>query len=37
MSDTNHTEVLQLSQTPKFLTIVVNIFDFSLTAKNKNH
>ena len=37
MSDTNHTEVLQLSQTPKFLTIVVNRFDFSLTAKKKNH
>ena len=37
MSDTNHTEVLQLSQTPKFLTIIVNRFDFSLTAKKKNH
>ena len=37
MSDTNHTEVLQLSQTPKFLTIVVNRFDFNLTAKKKNH
>ena len=37
MSDTNHTEVLQLSQTPKFLTIIVNRFDFSLTAKKKKH
>ena len=37
MRDTNRTEVLQLSQTPKFLTIVVNRFDFNLTAKKKNH
>ena len=37
MSDTNHTEVLQLSQSPKFLIIVVNRFDFNLTAKKKNY
>ena len=36
MSDTNHTEVLQLNQTPKFLTIVVNRCDYNLTAQKKN-
>ena len=37
MSDTYHTEVLQLSQPPKFLTIVVNRLDFNLTAKKNNN
>ena len=36
MSDTNHTEILQLSQTPKFLTIIVNRFDFYITAMKKD-
>ena len=36
MSDTNHTEILQLNQTPKFLTIIVNRFDFYITAMKKD-